>query len=84
MNTSKEKKNVNKPEDDERIQKIAEKIKALRIKAGFSNYEDFAWEYDIPRAQYWRLEKGTNFTMVTLLKILDAHKITLKVFFKDI
>lgn len=74
---------VNKAVEDPRIQKIAEKLKKLRKDAGFSNYEEFAWENDIGRAQYWRIEKGANFTIVTLLKILDAHKISLKDFFSD-
>jgi hypothetical protein len=30
------------------------------------------------------MEKGTNFTIRTLLRILDAHKITLEEFFKGI
>lgn len=76
--------NVNDAIDDERIKKIAEKLRELRKKAGYTNYENFAWENDIGRVQYWRMEKGANFTIVSLLKILDAHKISLEYFFKDI
>ena len=83
MKTDK-KHNVTDAVEDERIKKIAEKIKELRKKAGYTNYENFAWENDIGRVQYWRMEKGANFTMVSLLKILDAHKIKLNEFFKDI
>lgn len=75
--------NVNDAIDDERIKKIAEKLRELRKKAGYTNYENFAWENDIGRVQYWRMEKGANFTMVSLLKILDAHGITLKEFFNN-
>jgi len=68
---------------DERILKIANKIKQLRIEKGYVSYEFFAWEHNIPRVQYWRMEKGTNFTIRTLLRILDAHEMTLEDFFKE-
>lgn len=80
---AKGKHNVNDAIDDERMKKIAARLKDLRIKAGYTNYENFAWDNEISRMQYWRLEKGANFTMVTLLKILDAHKISLAEFFKE-
>ena len=69
---------------DPRILRIAEKLERLRIEKGFTSYENFAIEYGISRMQYWRMEKGTNFTFESLLKILDAHKITLEDFFKGI
>jgi hypothetical protein len=69
---------------DARILKIAEKLKKMRIEKGFTSYEHFAWDNEIGRQQYWRLEKGHNFTMETLLKILDIHKMTLEEFFKGL
>ncbi len=69
---------------DNRILQIAKRIKKLRIEAGYGSYEFFAWENKIPRVQYFRMEKGTNFTITSLLRILDAHNITLEDFFKDI
>jgi len=69
---------------DERIFKIAKRIKQLRIDKGYGSHEFFAWEHKIPRVQYWRMEKGTNFTIRTLLRILDAHDLTLKEFFDDV
>jgi hypothetical protein len=39
--------------EDERIRKIAEKIKHLRIKAGYTSHENFAWEHELSRVQYW-------------------------------
>lgn len=69
---------------DNRIIRIAEKIKKLRINKGYSSAETFSYDYDLPRVQYWRLEKGTNFTITNLLKILDIHEISMKEFFKDI
>ena len=69
---------------EKRVIKIAQKIKKLRIEKGYSSYENFAWDFDLPRMQYWRMEKGTNFTINTLLKVLDVHKISLSEFFSDI
>lgn len=77
----------NKKEDkkyDKRIMLVADKLERMRIEKGFTSYENFAIEYGISRMQYWRMEKGTNFTFESLLKILDAHKITLEDFFKGI
>lgn len=71
-------------EIDEQIQKIATKIKKLRKEKGFTSYETFAFEHDINRVQYWRIEKGQNITLKTLLKVLDIHEITLSVFFQDL
>jgi predicted transcriptional regulator len=69
---------------DKRITDIALKIKKLRLEKGYTSYENFAWDNQIPRVQYWRMEKGTNFTIRTFLRILDVHNMTLKQFFDDI
>jgi hypothetical protein len=68
-------------EEDVRIKKIAHEIKRLRVEKGYTSYENFALDYDIGRMQYWRIEKGTNFTISTLLRILDIHQISLSEFF---
>ena len=74
-----------KPEDiDPRILKIATKIKELRIKKGYTSHELFAWDNNLNRVQYWRIEKGSNITLKTLLLILDIHKVTLEDFFKNL
>jgi len=74
--------NGSKKDDiDLRIQKIADKLKELRIERGYSSHENFAWDNNLNRVQYWRIEKGTNITMKTLLSVLDIHKITLGEFF---
>jgi hypothetical protein len=56
----------------------------MRIKAGYSSYETFAFENKIPRVQYWRMEKGGNFQAESLLRLLHIHKITPEEFFKGI
>lgn len=69
---------------DSRIMRVADKLERMRIEKGYTSYENFAIEFGISRMQYWRMEKGTNFTFESLLKILDAHKISLGEFFEDI
>ena len=71
-------------EIESKILKIAEKIKLLRKAKGFTSYETFAFEYEINRVQYWRIETGRNITLKTLLKVLSIHKISLETFFKDL
>jgi hypothetical protein len=66
---------------DKRILKVSEKLKKLRITSGYSSYENFAFDNDIPRRSYWRMENGTNFRIESLLKILDVYKISLEDFF---
>lgn len=69
---------------DERLKKIAERIKELRVKSGYTSYENFAVKNDLDRKQYWRLEEtGANFKITSLLRIIDIHKISLREFFKD-
>jgi transcriptional regulator with XRE-family HTH domain len=69
---------------DKRITKIGERIRELRKEAGYTSYENFAFDNDIPRVQYGRMEKGANFRIATLMRILEVHKITLEDFFKGL
>jgi transcriptional regulator with XRE-family HTH domain len=72
-------------EEEKLLLKIGESIKALRIKKGYSSYESFAFDNELPRMQYWRLEKGkTNPTMRTLRKVLLIHDISFAEFFSEI
>jgi len=77
------KKETSKKVLDPRIEKIAKKLKELRIAAGYTSYENFTIDKGLPRVQYWRMEKGTNFQFESLMKILDAHQINLAEFFAD-
>lgn len=65
----------------EELQIIAKKIKYLRVKSGYSNYEDFAYDADIARAQYGKYENGANLMITTLMKILKQHNMSLIEFF---
>lgn len=75
------KSSTKKTEIDNRIVKVAKKLEQMRKDAGYTSYENFAIDKGISRMQYWRMEKGTNFTFESLLKILDAHGMSLGEFF---
>ena len=63
--------------------KIGNRLKELRIKAGYASYEAFAYENDISRTQYGKYESGANIQLNSLIKILKALDISLAEFFKD-
>jgi DNA-binding XRE family transcriptional regulator len=64
--------------------RIGEKLKRLRVAAGYKSYETFAWDHNLNRMQYWRMEKGTyNITIKSLVKVLDIHKNTIEEFFTE-
>lgn len=67
---------------DATLRKIGLKLKDLRVKRGYTSHEDFAYDNDIPRVQYWRIEKGNaNLTMKSLARLLAIHKMTIEEFF---
>lgn len=70
-------------ENDEYLKKLGKRIKDLRIKKGYTNYEYFAFEHNIGRAQYGKYETGGNIQFNTLVKILKALDISLKDFFSE-
>ena len=61
---------------------IGNKLIELRKKKGYSSHEDFAYDYDLPRVQYWRIEKGkANLTIKSLYRLLAIHKLSIEEFF---
>ncbi|MBR2369265.1 MAG: helix-turn-helix transcriptional regulator [Paludibacteraceae bacterium] len=70
--------------EDKRLIAIGKLIKQLRIEMGYSSAEIFAYEKNINRISYWRMEKGSNITLNSLLKILDIHQISLSEFFNRV
>ncbi len=68
---------------DENIQKLAARIKALRIEKGYTNYENFAYEKGISRSQYGRYEKGEDLRFTSLMKVIEAFGLTPEEFFGE-
>lgn len=69
--------------DNPEIQKLAKRIKDLRIKKGYSNYEYFAYDKGISRSQYGRYEKGEDLRYSSLLKVIEAFGMTPAEFFSE-
>ena len=68
--------------DDDILLKIGNRLREIRKAKGYTSYETFAFDNDIPRMHYWRMEKGlANITIRTLEKILKIHNIGFKEFF---
>lgn len=76
-NTSKNRKAPVHPD----VQKLANRIRELRIEKGYTNYEYFAFDHELPRAQYGRYEKGEDLRFTSLLKIIRAFEMTPEEFF---
>lgn len=66
---------------DDTLLSIGKLLKELRVEKGYTSYEQFAWDNELNRVQYWRMEKGANITIKSLLKVLAVHKLTLVEFF---
>lgn len=69
---------------DPRLKQIAQKLKQLRVAKGYSSYEAFAFDHELPRVGYGRHEQGSNLTLNSLLRLLDIHQLSLAEFFADI
>lgn len=63
---------------------IGDKLKKIRIEAGYTSYENFANEFELDRKQYWRIESGQNVTLKSLIKILRIHNLTIQQFFIEL
>jgi transcriptional regulator with XRE-family HTH domain len=66
------------------LEEIGLKLRDLRKKNGYTSAESFAYDYDLPRVHYWRIERGkVNITIKSLHKLLSIHKISIEDFFSD-
>lgn len=66
------------------MEDIGRRVRELRIKKGYTSAENFAYDHDLPRVHYWRIERGkVNITIKSLHRILSIHKITIEDFFRN-
>ncbi len=70
-------------EKQTQVRQLGERIRQLRIEKGYSNYENFAFENNIPRAQFGRYEKGQDLRFSSLVKVVKAFDMTLEEFFSE-
>ena len=67
------------------LARIGSRLTYLRKKKGYTSHEDFAYDFDLPRVQYWRIEKGkANITLKSLCKLLVIHNLSVEEFFCEI
>jgi transcriptional regulator with XRE-family HTH domain len=65
------------------LQKLAERIRTIRKKKGYDNYEKFANEHNINRSQYGRYEKEEDLRITSLARVCRAFGMTLSEFFSE-
>jgi transcriptional regulator with XRE-family HTH domain len=65
---------------EEVLKKLGKRIKEIRIAKGYTSYEYFAYEHNISRAQFGRYERGEDLRFSTLVKIIQAFKMSLEEF----
>lgn len=64
--------------------KVGKRLRELRIKAGYSSYEAFAYENGLTRQTVGRAEVGDNLKFDTFVDMLNALKVSPEEFFKGI
>lgn len=65
------------------LDNLGQRLRELRKRKGYSNYEKFAYDHDIARAQYGRYENGSDLRFGTLLKIIESHGLSIAEFFVE-
>ena len=65
------------------LDNLGKRLKEVRKEKGYANYEQFAFDNELPRAQYGRYEKGQDLRLSSLIKVLRAMDISLKDFFGE-
>lgn len=65
------------------LEKLGSRLRELRKARGYTNYEQFAFDHGLPRAQYGRYEKGQDLRLSSLVKVLNAMDVSLTEFFSE-
>ena len=65
-------------------QAIGVRIRELRIQAGYTSYENFAFEHDLSARYYWGVEKGRNISLKYLLNVLEILQVDFKEFVESL
>ena len=80
---AKSEKKIKKDSTDIVLEKLGDRIRALRIAQGHTSHETFAYEHNINRVQYSRYERGEDLRFSTLIKIIQAFDMTMEEFFSE-
>lgn len=65
------------------LKQLGERLRQIRIKNGYTNYEYFAYEHNFSRTQYGKYEAGGNIQFDTLVKIIKVHNMSIEDFFSE-
>jgi len=65
------------------LEQLGKRLKELRLKAGFTDAEKFAYRAGINREQYRLYELGGNMYLSTLVRLLNALTISAQDFFSE-
>jgi transcriptional regulator with XRE-family HTH domain len=80
---TKKKSKPEKAKEDPELLELGNRIRALRVQAGYKSAEKFALDNELSRVQYNRWETGKrNISYKNLIKLTKAFKISLSEFFK--
>jgi transcriptional regulator with XRE-family HTH domain len=83
--TKKSKKAAKKIDEPQQIpEKVAARLRALRLQRGYTSYEQFALDNDLNRSLYGKYERGADMRISTLIRLCAALDITPDEFFKGI
>jgi transcriptional regulator with XRE-family HTH domain len=69
---------------DVALKKIGARLREVRRAKGYSNYEYFAYEFEMNKITIKNMEQGKNFEIATLLKMLEILGVSPEEFFKGI
>jgi len=74
------KKNILPPD----VKRIGLRLKQIRKAKGFTNSDDYSYEFQLNRSQYGKYEAGSeDLRISSLIKILGKINVTLSQFFND-
>lgn len=62
---------------DDQLKQLGVIIRELRFKKGYRSAENFSYDFDLNRTNYWRWENGQNMTLKNIFKICEIHQISL-------
>jgi transcriptional regulator with XRE-family HTH domain len=65
------------------LDKLSKRMRELRLSGGHTNYERFANDHEIGRAQYNRYENGHDIRFSTLDRVIKALGVSYKEFFSE-
>ncbi len=70
------------PVHEKQLKDVGIILRELRLKKGYSSAENFSYDFELNRTNYWRWENGQNITLKSMFRICEIHEISLRNFFE--